>query len=152
MLCNFLLYVILLYRGSDEMEYYYAVVNGNEYFLPNTVFLDMENEIVNYVEFINNKNYINVNKIIDDNNYFLLKKIYDRCNNFVGATFIDTPYGEKFSKMGYIFRDIDRLSDYKFKMGNTLKACDLLLEGIELSLKLYNEVLSIEAKQNNITK
>lgn len=129
------------------MDYYYVSIDGNEYFLPDLVFLGMEDEAANYIQSKYDKKYVAISKMKSDGNYPLMKKTYDRCNNFVGMVLAETPEGDDFSKMGYIFRNIDMLSDMCIKKGNISKACDLLENGIELSLKSYNQAISKESSK-----
>lgn len=133
-----------------DMNNYYVVINDNEYSLSKVIFLDMDNEIVNYINVLDNKKYINMDGVRNDGNYYLLKKMYDRCNSYVGMFFVDTVEGEEFSKLGYEFRKVDRLSDYNYKKGNITNACDLLIRGIELSIKPYNDILNKEIKNKII--
>jgi hypothetical protein len=129
------------------MDYYYVSIDGNEYFLPDAVFLGMEDETANYIQSKYDKKYVAISKMKSDGNYPLMKKTYDRCNNWVGMSLFETPEGDDFSKMGYIFRNIDMLSDMCIKKGNISKACDLLENGIELSLKSYNQAISKESSK-----
>ena len=133
-----------------DVNYYYVVINNKEYFLSNIVFMNMDNEIVKYIEFKNDKKYINIVGMKRDLEYYLLKKIYDRCNSYVGMFFVDSSFEEDFSKLGYEFRKIDRLSDYNYKRGNVANACDLLIRGIELSLDPYNDIITKEIEKKII--
>ena len=109
---------------------------------------DAENiQISNYPKY--DKKYVAISKMKSDGNYPLMKKTYDRCNNFVGMVLAETPEGEKFSKMGETFRNLDRRSDICIKTGNISTACDLLEKGIELSLKPYNQVMREESSKSS---
>lgn len=131
------------------MDYYYVSINGNEYFLPDLVFLGMEDEASSYIQSKYDKKYVAISKMKSDGNYPLMKKTYDRCNNFVGMVLIETPEGERFSEMGGTFRNIDRRSDICIKNGNISAACDILEKGIELSLKPYNQVMREESSKSS---
>lgn len=126
------------------MDYYYVSIDGKEYFLPDLVFLGMEDEAASYIQSKNDKKYVAIGKMKSDENYPLMKKTYDRCNNFVGMVLAETPEGEEFNKKGEEFRNIDRRSDMCVKNGNISAACDILEKGIELSLRPYNQVMSVE--------
>lgn len=131
------------------MDYYYVSIDGNEYFLPDLVFLGMEDEASSYIQSKYDKKYVAISKMKSDGNYPLMKKTYDRCNNFVGMVLTETPEGERFSEMGGTFRNIDRRSDICIKNGNILAACDILEKGIELSLKSYNQVMREESSKSS---
>lgn len=126
------------------MDYYYVSIDGNEYFLPDLVFLGMEDETADYIQSKYDKKYVAISKMKSDGNYPLMKKTYDRCNNFVGMVLAETPEGEEFNKKGETFRNIDRRSDICVKNGHISAACDLLEKGIELSLRPYNQVMREE--------
>ncbi len=130
------------------MDYYYVSIDDKEYFLPNLVFLGMEDEAASYIQPKYDKKYVAIGKMKSDGNYQLMQKTYDRCNNFVGMVLAETPEGEKFCKMGETFRSIDRRCDICVKTGNITAACDLLEKGIELSLKPYNQVINAESTKS----
>lgn len=103
-----------------------------------------------YIEFKNDKKYLNIEKLKNEGNYPLLRKIYDKCNRRTGGLLMEAqditettiPEAEEFSKMGETFRNIDLFSDYNyFEKGNVSKACNLAIQGLELSLKSYNDFL-----------
>ena len=91
----------------------------------------MEDKKNSYIEFKNDKKYLNIEKLKNEGNY-----------PWVGMFFIETPEEKEFSKQTGQFNAINYFSDSNFKRGNVLRACDLAIEGIKLSLELYNEVLT----------
>lgn len=135
------------------MDFYYININDNEYFIPNTAFIDMESETANYVQSMDDKKYLAISKMKREGNYSLLKKTYDRCNFFTGSVLLDTPEGEKYSQKGPEFRNIDNRSNFCISTGKIERACDLYINGIELSLKAYNDFVNEETKSaGQVTK
>ena len=133
----------------------YVVIDGKEYFFPEEeIFLDMEDKKDDYIEFKNYKEYLNIEKLKSEGNYPFIRKIYEKCNSCAGMSFMsmERPVAKEFSKLTEQFNVINRLSDSNYKRGNVSRACDLVIEGIKLSLELYNEdneVLTNELEHEN---
>lgn len=134
----------------ENTEVCYVVIDGKEYFFSDTVFINLDGMKDDYIEFKNDKKYLNIEKLKNEGNYPLLRRIYDKCNLWTGMLLMGAqditettiPEVEEFGKMGEMFRNIDFFSDYNFKKGNVSKACNLVIEGIKLSLKPYNDFLT----------
>ena len=134
----------------ENTENCYVVIDGKEYFFPEeAIFLGMEDKKNSYIEFKNDKKYLNIEKLKNEGNYPLLRRIYDRCNSWVGMSFMETPEEKEFSKLTGQFNAINYFSDSNYKRGKVSRACDLVIEGIKLSLELYNEVLTNELEHEN---
>lgn len=132
--------------------HYYIIIDGIEYSFSEAVLINVGEEISKYIYLNDNKNYININKMIEENQYQLLKAIYDRCNSFIGMILTELDQLEEFNKLGSKYRILDYLSNDNHKKGNEARACQLLVEGIKLSLEPYKNVIDKENKKNITTK
>ena len=77
-LCCFIFFFVPLIIFSNGSSPAICDADGNEYFLPDLVFLGMEDEASSYIQSKYDKKYVAISKMKSDGNYPLMKKTYDR--------------------------------------------------------------------------